>query len=273
MRGTPQLLTATPTSLIFDEPYDVYRAQACDYLSSHALADFRRSPLLYHRKSLGLIADEDRPAFQLGRAAHALILEGSRAFQQRFVVGGPINPRTGQPFGVQTKAFSEWSSNQDKEVLGQAQYDQVCEMAASVRSHTEASQLLTDGHAEVVVRHDYCSKSCQIRMDWFDPHVGIVDLKTIDSLDFFEIDAKRFGYLYQLAFYRSVLAEAIGLSMPVFFIVIEKREPFRCGVWRVDDDSLSQAAAENRAAIERLIRCEQEDRWESGYEATRSFVA
>ena len=195
------------------------------------MADFRRSPLLYYRKRAGLLADEDRPAFQLGRAAHTLILEGSSAFQQRFVVGGPINPRTGQPYGVQSKAFSDWSDSQGKEVLAQSQYDQVCEMAASVKAHDEASQLLSSGHAEVVVRRNYCSKPCQIRMDWFDPHVGIIDLKTIESLDFFEIDAKRFGYLYQLAFYRSVLTEAIGLTMPAYFIAIEKARTV--SLWRV----------------------------------------
>ncbi len=262
-----------PTSLIFDEPSEVYHARAHDYLTSHQLADFRRCPLLYYRKRAGLIKDEDRPAYQMGRAAHTLILEGTAAFQQRFVVGGPINPRTGQPFGAQTKAFADWTAAQNKEVLSQSQFDQVCEMAASVGSHEDAARLLSSGHAEVVVRQDYCGRRCQIRMDWFDPHVAIVDLKTIDNLDFFEVDAKRFGYLYQLAFYRCVLAEAISISMPVYFIAIEKREPFRCGVWRIDDDSLSVAAAENRAAVERLTLCEQEDRWTSGYEDVRSFVA
>jgi RecB family exonuclease len=44
-------------------------------LSSHLLADFRRCPLLYYRKRLGLVPDEDRPAYLLGHAAHTLILE------------------------------------------------------------------------------------------------------------------------------------------------------------------------------------------------------
>ena len=45
----------------------------------------------------------------------------------------------------------------------------------------------------------------------------------------FEVDAKRFGYAYQLAFYRAVLAQLLCLPMPVHLIAVEKREPYRCG--------------------------------------------
>lgn len=50
------------------EPMAVYRARAADHLTSHQLADFRKCPLLYHRKKLGLIPDQDRPAYRLARA-------------------------------------------------------------------------------------------------------------------------------------------------------------------------------------------------------------
>ncbi len=54
------------------EPAEVYHSNAADFLSSHALADFRKCPLLYHRKRCGLIPDEDRPAYLVGRAAHTV---------------------------------------------------------------------------------------------------------------------------------------------------------------------------------------------------------
>ena len=93
---------------------------------------------------------------------------------------------------------------------------------------------------------------CQIRMDWFDPHQGIVDLKTCDDLTWFEADARRFGYVHQLAFYQAVLAQVVGIFMPVHLIAVEKKEPFRCGVWKVAPDALVQAQRENREAIDRL---------------------
>ena len=80
----------------------------------------------------------------------------------------------------------------------------------SVWTHPTASALLDGGVAEATVRAEYCNVPCQIRLDWFSPEHGIVDLKTCDSLKWFEADCKRFGYLYQMAFYRAVLREATG---------------------------------------------------------------
>ena len=49
----------------------------------------------------------------------------------------------------------------------------------------------------------------------------------------------RYGYLHQLSVYRATLAVAIGLAMPVRLIAVEKKEPFRCGVWQVSSDVLA----------------------------------
>ena len=60
-----------------------------------------------------------------------------------------------------------------------------------------------------------------------------MDLKTCDDLTWFEADARKLGYLHQMAFYRAVLAQVLdGLLVPVHIIAVEKKEPFRCGVWR-----------------------------------------
>jgi len=53
-----------------------YREQSGKSLTSHQLGDFRRCPLLYRKKKLGLVKDEDRPAYLIGRALHTLVLEG-----------------------------------------------------------------------------------------------------------------------------------------------------------------------------------------------------
>jgi hypothetical protein len=68
-----------------------------------------------------------------------------------------------------------------------------------------------------------------------------------------------------------VLREVIAVPMPVHFIAVEKKEPFRCGVWRVHEDVLSQAQNENEAAIERLKLCIESDTWPTGYAEVRVF--
>ena len=66
------------------EPEAAYHARRRDHLTSHSLADFRKCPLLFRRKQLGQIPDEDRPAYQLGRVTHKLILEGRSAIPHVF---------------------------------------------------------------------------------------------------------------------------------------------------------------------------------------------
>ncbi len=260
--------TMTPTSFA-TEPMEEYRQRAREYLTSHQLGDFRRCPQLYQWKRDDLCADEDRPAYLIGRAAHCWALEGKDRFDESFCVGGPINPKTGSPFGQQTKAWSEWAAAQAKTALSYEHYALVANLVLSVRSHREVKLLLSSGLPERVVRHEYCGVRCQIRIDWFDPHRGIADLKTCDDLTFFEADARRYGYVHQLAFYRAVLREVIGLAMPVFFVAVEKNEPFRAGMWVVDPQILAIAERENEAAMARIKRCQAEDRWPTGYEGLR----
>lgn len=269
-------LTAQPNdglAFVIREAFDVYRAESKKHLTSHQLGDFRKCPALYRKKKLGLVADEDRPAYVIGRALHTLVLEGRSQFEAEYAVGGPVNPKTGEMYGPTTKAYAEWAAAQRKAVLTLQQFDLVENMADGVRANGMAVDLLSEGIPEGVVRCDYREVPSQIRMDWFDPHRGIADLKTCDDLTWFEADARRYGYVHQLAFYRAVLAQVIGIVMPVYLIGVEKKEPFRAGVWQIDRDTLAQAQRENEAAIERLKRCVATDTWPTGYEEVRVFDA
>lgn len=261
---------AIDLGLLLREDEQTYHAKAGEYLSSHLLADFRRCPLLYAKKVGGLIADDDRMAYLLGRAAHKLILEGRAAFESAFAVGGPINPKTGRPFGSATKAFADWAAQQGKPVLTQDQVDLIENLLAGVTTNAQAVELIRHGRSEGVVRAEYCGMPCQARFDWVHPFRGIVDLKTCDDLTWLEADARRYGYLHQMAFYRALLSQVLGqLLVPVHIIAVEKKEPYRCGVWRVSDDSLAVAQRENDAAIRRLLRCHDLGSWPTGYEEIR----
>jgi hypothetical protein len=252
------------------EPADEYHSKAGRYLSSHQLLDFIKCPWLYRKKSLGLIADTDSPSYLIGRAAHVRILEGRDAYETQFSLGGPINPKTNKPFGSNTKAFAEWAYAQGKPVLSHDQVDLIEQMASGVAMNDEAVDLLLYGRSEGVIRTDYCQTPCQIRIDWVHPHRGIVDFKTCDDLTWFEADARRYGYHRQMAFYRAVLGEVLaGERVPVHLVAVEKKEPFRCGVWRVGDDTLDIAQRENESAIRRLRDCWANDHWPTGFKGVR----
>jgi len=247
-----------------------YHAKADRFLSSHQLLDFIKCPWLHRKKAIGLLADSDSASYLIGRAAHVRILEGRDAYAAAFALGGPINPQTGKPYGATTQAFRAWAESQGKPVLSHDQVDLIEQMASGVAMNNEAVDLLLYGRSEGVVRAEYCGTPCQIRIDWLHPHRGIVDLKTTDDLTWFEADSKRYGYHKQMAFYQAVLAQVLdGLMVPVHLIAVEKKEPYRCGVWRVTDDTLAIARQENEAAIRRLLACRQHDEWPTGYEGIR----
>lgn len=254
------------------EPADEYHVKAGEYLSSHQLLDFMACPWLYRKKQLGLIADPrngDTPALLIGRATHVRILEGRDAYETQFAFGGPINPKTGKPFGSNTKAFAEWASAQGKPVLSHDNVELIEQMASGVAMNDEAVDLLLYGRSEGVIRTSYCDTPCQARFDWIHPHRGLVDFKTTADLTWFENDAKRRRYHNQMAFYQAILAQVIDQLVPVYIIGIEKTEPFRCGVWRVSDDTLAIAQQENEESIRRLHACQTNDIWLTGYEQIR----
>lgn len=261
-----------PQNWMIKEQEDIYHSKSSDFLSSHQLADFRKCPLLYFKKRIGLIQDKDSAAYAFGRAAHTLILEGKDVFDARYAVGGPVNPRTEKPFGSTTRAYADWIEASGKSAA--VTYDELITlemMLGSVVTHPTAPRLITGGMAEVVVRTDYCGIPSQIRCDYYQPVHGLVDLKTCDDLTWFESDARRYGYLHQMAFYRSILRQATGKDHQVHIIAIEKKQPFRAGVWKISSESLDFAQAENESAILRLKECIKTNIFPTGYEDVRMY--
>ncbi|MCG3178612.1 MAG: Exodeoxyribonuclease 8 [Phycisphaerae bacterium] len=256
-------------SVLGTEPAEDYHARAGEYLSSHQLLDFMACPWLFRKKQLGLARDEGGPALFIGQAFHTRTLEGRDEYERRYALGGPINKSTGKPYGATTKAFSDWAAAQGKPGIHHDDLELIENMAAGVAANDEAVDLLVHGRAEGVVRAEYGQTPCQIRIDWTHPFRGIVDLKSTADLTWFEAECRRRRYHNQLAFYQSVLAVVVGQRVPVHIIAVEKIEPFRCGVWRVGDDTLAIARAENEAAIARLRRCRELDSWPTGYETVR----
>ena len=259
-------------NFITQEPADEYhaRSRSGEFMSSHLLADFRESPALYRMKVDGEIEDKDTAAFVIGRATHSLLLEGRNAFEREYVVSdGPINPRTGESYGRNTKAFTEWAATQDREVIPGKEYALLSKLQLSVLKHKEAMSLLKEGVAEGVVRTEYCGVPCQIRMDWFNPEHGLVDLKTCDKQKYFEHDCNCNDYIHQLAFYRAVIRQVTGETVKVRFIAVEKKAPFACGVWYPSEDRLYQAEVANEKALLRYRECCSTGIWPTGYEEAR----
>lgn len=254
------------------EPHDEYHARRSKYLSSHQLIDFHRCPLLLRKKQLKLIEPADSSQFAFGRAAHTLILECDEAFDREYMVSdGPINPKTGNAYGTTTKAWTEWARQQTKEIVTHDEHNTMQCMRRSVREHSEAAELLSDGAAELVLRADYRGCPSQMRADWICSGGILVDLKTCRDLDRIERDFSTYSYHHQLSFYRKLIEIQTGERLPVFMVAVEKQEPFRCGVWRIGEGVLGKAEQENDAAVDRYRECQERNEWPTGYEGVREL--
>jgi hypothetical protein len=155
-------------------------------------------------------------------------------------------------------------------------------MADAVAKHEEAQKLLHHGVAERVVHSDFDGVPVQSRLDWF-TEIGevpvIVDLKTCSDLDSFEYDARKFLYGIQFAFYQQILVSAAideydleaVMAPKVFVIAVEKKEPFRCGVFEVPSSVLAHFNQRMFAAIESLKQCQSDGVYPTLYESLRTL--
>ena len=138
-----------------------------------------------------------------------------------------------------------------------------------------AGSTMSDAHGAITLqfRSLKAGEPVQIRMDAFNPNnLTITDLKTCDNLDYFKNDCFRYGYAEQMAFYQEVFSLASGGVRPtVWLIAVEKRLPYRCGVWQISDELLQQAKANNERGIEELKVCRAQNEWPTRYEDVRTL--
>ena len=255
-----------------DETYHA-KAYSGEYVSSTLLSTFRKSPVLYWATINGVIERTDSPAFRFGRLAHKMILEPERAVMDAYAVGGPINQRTGKPFGQDTKAWADYEAEIGKPVVSEEDYDKVNAMRHSVMTHENARLFFADHIYESIFRAETCGVNCQIKVDAINGSgndIYLVDLKTCDDLNFFEQDAARFQYVHQAALYHMVFQLVTGADANVYFVAVEKRVPFRVGVFSAKGSILDAKCDVSRELVE-LNRCRKSNTWPTGFELVREI--
>lgn len=243
------------------------------YMSSHNLAVFRDNPHAFDLMMRGKLPRTESPALAFGRAVHCFTLEPSEEWSKRYLVSdGPINEKTGAPYGRATAKYQQFLAEQTKEIVSNKDFEAINAMAESVWSHKEAHDLLENGTPENTIRCEAgeVDVPSQARIDWFNPDFGIVDLKTTgDDLKWFDKAAHDFGYAFQTAFYRRLLELKSGVKYPVYIIAVTKTAPYTVGVFKYADEVLDQAEAINREALREFAECRDSGVFPTRFEETR----
>lgn len=254
------------------EPSAEYHGKSRQYFTSHQLLAYQACPLALKLSRGGMLPNVIPDFYREGAALHCLALEGRKRFEESYIVGGPINEKTGKTFGEDTKAYAEWEAQQNRPVVSEAQYALCCHMAAAIAAHAEAAAILQEGTPEGVLRATYAGIASQIRCDWFNPARGLADLKTCDDLaDFYPGDVEALGYVGQMAFYREIIRLETGEVVPVYLIGVEKKPPYRCGVWKISARRLDKAERENFCAMLDVARSLADDFWPTRFETLRGI--
>ena len=251
-------------------------------ISFHALLDFFKNGLEYHRHITGEVQPPPptREMF-IGTATHTLVLEGRDKFDAEYIVAdGPINPKTGAPYGKETQAFRNWLAEQTKPVVTVDEWKQIEAMNNAVHAHAIAAQLLANGSPETAVRFDWCGLPCQSLIDWITldfecegkGRCAIVDLKTCADIDRFIWQARDARYIAQLAFYRAAMRVQTGRDMDCYIIAVEKAARPRCGVYLIPTPDLDEAEDWIIQQLNALSEARATDTWSDGYEALRMLT-
>ncbi|MCC8190445.1 MAG: PD-(D/E)XK nuclease-like domain-containing protein [Planctomycetes bacterium] len=267
------LAPPTWTSMVPEREYHA-ASRSGRFVSSGMLREFRHCPAGYQAIVQGLTAPRDTDAFRIGKAIHTRLLEGEEAYRTAFSIGGPVNERTGRSFAHSSKAFGEWlleTGLDGGRILTEREAETIDRICAVFRSHPEVAPLFAEGWPERTVRSTMEGIDCQARLDWLRPDGRVVDVKTVEDLGRFETDARRFGYLNQFAFYRDGIQAAGGGAVAMLAAVVEKKPPYRVGVWNFSAAVLEPYSAQNRHALIALRRCRESNRWPTGYETARTF--
>ena len=235
---------------------DQYFNEHSSYLSSTDIRRLLRSPAHYKNPTI-----LETPALAFGSLVHAFVLE-PHAAEARYRPRADVDGRT-----KEGKATREWeanlSANQGVKFVSRSDYDAAVNIAAAVRSHLGATELLSNGFAEVAgLISDFNGVNVRIKPD-FRTSTAIVDLKTCQDArsDAFTRSILNYGYDVQAALYVDVAQAIDGMKRDFYWVAVEKEAPYAVAVYKASDEMLQRGREQYTRAIELYKECAALDLW------------
>ncbi len=214
--------------------------------------------MAHPRLNPGAVEQEDE-RFDIGTAAHAILLEGVNA--------------------VKVVDARDWRTNAAKEARDIARangqipllahvWNDVENMVAGIKGqlakHTDGGQaMFTNGKPEqTLIWQEDDGTWCRARLDWLRPG-NIDDLKTCPNANPEAVSRSLFGMGYdiQAAFYLRGLKRLTGEDAVFRFAFVEKESPYALSVIGLGPDALMLAEKKVLFALEKWRECLDADDW------------
>ncbi len=256
----------TESGIIDGMPADEYHADPVAFgslSSSGARKLVRKCPARFRY-------DDDKPtkAMQLGTAAHTQVLGAGAE-----IVEVPGAESNGAWSTTEAKAAVAAARAAGQVPVKPAEYATITAMAAALRAHPKAAELLAPGAGKAEQSAFWFNEEFGIwrrcRFDWLPDDDGsgeliIPDYKKCESAD---KEAMRkamanYGYHCQADWYRSAAAHFRPGDRVRFVLVCQEMQPpYLVECYEPDADSLAEGRYWNRAAMEVFRDCMQSGQW------------
>lgn len=228
---------------------DYHRDEALGSTSLKTLAT--RTPAHYqHEKKY----PKSSAAFDLGTAAHSLILEQDESGVVVIDVDAKRGKAWTEPADAATAA--------GKIALTGKEWVQVKAMRDSVMAHPVARELFSGHKAEESVFWDEDGLTLKCRPDAWKPGL-LVDLKTTRDANpnTFGKTAHEYGYHQSAAHYIDGVKAATGEELPFHFVLVEKTEPYLVSVVELDVEAVNLGRQLNDRAKRIYRECVESNTW------------
>lgn len=253
-----------------------------DYILWSALSqtDLKSARTMLHlRHRLDAVPDPAGPAQSKGTAFHTLLLEPDRFLASMAVC--PLNEKTGESWGRGTAKWTEFeaenpgktyiSSLELRDIHAMAEAAQQNDMVRILRAanpKVEASAVWTDPEFGAVCKGRF---DCLIERP---DRIIVADFKTTGdaSPDSFGRDSAKYGYVFQMAFYRRACSVLFpGKAFDAYIVAIESEAPYAVAVYSIDDDTLAVGMSEVRTRLAQYAAAVKNNKW-PGYDAETPLV-
>lgn len=272
--------------ILLCDQHDDHAYHSSPGVTFHRLMDFvNRGPAYFYAKHIERTfpEQEERAWQRLGRAYHIYALEGEEAFNNK-VVRAPATypapesakkdaPIIQKPWNNNANYCKEWNDKMEKEgfiVLSDDEYDNAVYIGMNMRANAHAAKLLKCGWQEMTISQTEPRFNVPIkgRIDWLSSTstnmtdaFAIVDPKGTVSIESFDRDAIKLGYYRQMAWYRKLVRDELGISLPCYLIAVEKDGMNRVRPYQVDAALLDIGEERNNRDLDSLAEHFQGKPW------------